>query len=60
MVQFHHCPAAVSGDEISMETTVHKDVDGKGGESRKIHESENLASGLKTFRGEGGWLKGFL
>ena len=34
-----------------------KSWDGKAGESRKIHESENLTSNLKTFRGGDDWIR---
>lgn len=50
-------PRSCEWDEISYKTTVLKFWDGKVRESRKIHESENLTSGLKDFRGEGDWCK---
>jgi len=59
MVKIHHCPAAVSGNEIFIETTVLEKLGWEGGESRKIHKSENLTSGLKSFRGEGDWFRNF-
>ena len=45
-LQLGHCPP--------------KGWDGKVGESRTIHESENLTSNLKAFRGEDDWLRNFL